>query len=197
MYIKKSIYILIVIFRFNNKYIFTRKTWKIKGITHNSNHDLITAMSRTRWFNTFRHHWEIKPKQFAKKQRFETGWLHELNRDHDLLLFTLLQYERPYLILVHGKTRSKKQTSYYTRTTDANWSLFSSKSQTIDLGRKIGQINFGAFGVFGANLSAPILVLWVLCPCFPLINHYFYKKIKHLYPDPKYLFGIVIWAAKN
>jgi hypothetical protein len=29
------------------------------------------------------------------------------------------------------------------------------------------------FGVFSAGLSAPILVLWVPCPCFPLINHYF------------------------
>ena len=32
--------------------------------------------------------------------------------------------------------------------------------------------NLGAFGVFLANLSAPVLVL-----CFPLINHYFYKKL--------------------
>ena len=44
------------------------------------------------------------------------------------------------------------------------------------LSRQFGQIHFGAFGVFSADLSAPILVLWVPCPCFPLINHYFYKK---------------------
>ena len=43
------------------------------------------------------------------------------------------------------------------RTTDARWSLFSSKSQTFGL----RQIYFGAFGVFSADLSAPILVLWV------------------------------------
>ena len=27
-------------------------------------------------------------------------------------------------------------------------------------------------GVFSADLSAPILVLWVPCPCFPLFNNY-------------------------
>ena len=53
------------------------------------------------------------------------------------------------------------------------------------LGRQIGQINFGAFGVFWAK---PMLVQWVPCPCFPLFNHYFYK-----------IFGIEIWiwAAKT
>ena len=51
--------------------------------------------------------------------------------------------------------------------------FFSLKSQTFGL----GQINFGVFGVYSADLSAPILVLWVPCTCFPLINHYFYKKI--------------------
>ena len=36
-----------------------------------------------------------------------------------------------------------------------------------------------AIGVFSANLSAPILVIymWVPCPCFPLINHSLYKKL--------------------
>ena len=40
-----------------------------------------------------------------------------------------------------------------------------------------GQIIFGAFGVFSVQLSAPILVQCVPCPCFPLLNHYFYKKL--------------------
>ena len=54
-------------------------------------------------------------------------------------------------------------------------------------------------GVFSDGLSTPILVLWVPCPCFPLFNHYFYKKTKPLYLTTKYLFGsgIWIWAAKN
>ena len=38
-------------------------------------------------------------------------------------------------------------------------------------------MNFRAFGVFLANLSAPILVQQVPCPCFPLFIHHFYKKL--------------------
>ena len=82
-------------------------------------------------------------------------------------------------------------------TTDARWSLFSTISQTFWPIWQIVRINFG---IFLAELSAPILALWVHCPCFPLINHYFYKKLSlYLYPYPKYLFriGIWIWAAKN
>ena len=61
-----------------------------------------------------------------------------------------------------------------TRTTDARWSLFSLKSRAFGL----GQINSGAFGVFLAMLSAPILIQWVVCPCFPLFNNHFYKKLR-------------------
>ena len=70
----------------------------------------------------------------------------------------------------------------------------------LSLGRQFGHINFGAFGVFSAELSAPILVMWVPCLCFFLsINNYFCKKTKPLYPHPKYLvgIGIWIWATKN
>ena len=47
----------------------------------------------------------------------------------------------------------------------------------LDLGRQFGQVYFGAFGVFWAELSASILVLRVPCPCFLLINHYFYLRL--------------------
>ena len=47
----------------------------------------------------------------------------------------------------------------------------------LGLSKQFGQINFGAFGVFSSNLSASTLVLRVPCPCFPLINYYFYKKL--------------------
>ena len=72
------------------------------------------------------------------------------------------------------------------------WEIYSSALlmiKTTDYGRPIKPFfskiltfwawadNFGAFGVFSADLSAPILVLWVPCPCFPLINHFFYKNI--------------------
>ena len=66
-----------------------------------------------------------------------------------------------------------------TRTTDAQWSLFSPKFQTFGLGQTIWADKFWDIchlGLFSADLLALILVLWVPCPCFPLINHYFYKK---------------------
>ena len=54
--------------------------------------------------------------------------------------------------------------SSQTRTTAAQWSLFSLKSRDFGLGRQIGQINSGAFGVFSTKLWAPILVQWFPCP---------------------------------
>ena len=54
-----------------------------------------------------------------------------------------------------------------------NEDSFLSKSQTYEF----VQIKFGVFGVLLANLTSLILVLWVSCSCFPLINHYFYKKM--------------------
>ena len=60
----------------------------------------------------------------------------------------------------------------WARTTDAQWSLFSLTSRTVGL-----EPNSGIFGVFSAKLSAPILVQWVPCPCFPLFHHHFYKKL--------------------
>jgi hypothetical protein len=40
-----------------------------------------------------------------------------------------------------------------------NEAFFYQIPKLLGLGRQIGQINFGAFGVFSANLSAPGLVL--------------------------------------
>ena len=45
------------------------------------------------------------------------------------------------------------------------------------------------FGVISANLSAPILVLCVPCPFFPLINHYFLQRYKPLHPNSQ----LFIW----
>ena len=46
-----------------------------------------------------------------------------------------------------------------TRTTDAQWSLFFHQNPKLfGLGRHFGQINFGVFGVFWADLLVPILV---------------------------------------
>ena len=52
--------------------------------------------------------------------------------------------------------------------------FFHQNPTLLNLGR---QFSFGTFGVFLGDLSAPILVLRVPCPCFLLINHYFYKKL--------------------
>ena len=74
------------------------------------------------------------------------------------------------------------------------------KKSLLGLSRQFEQINFGTFGMFPNNLSAPILILWVPCPCFLSINHYFYKKLSfYIYPNSKHLFWtwIWIWAAKN
>jgi hypothetical protein len=58
-----------------------------------------------------------------------------------------------------------------------NKAFFHKNPKLLGLSRQCGQINFEAFGVFSADLSAPILVLLVPCPCFPSINHYFYEKL--------------------
>ena len=59
---------------------------------------------------------------------------------------------------------------FSSRTTDARWSLFSLKPRSFGLGQTNWQINSG---VFSAKLSAPILVQWVPCPCFPFFNQAF------------------------
>ena len=43
--------------------------------------------------------------------------------------------------------------------------------RTFGFVQTIWAVNFVGFGVFSADLSAPILVLLVSCPCFPLINY--------------------------
>ena len=67
--------------------------------------------------------------------------------------------------------------------------FFQRNSKLLGLGRQVGQINFGAFGIFSVDLSAPILIQWVPCPCFLLINHYLYKKLS-LYSQIPILFGL-------
>ena len=79
------------------------------------------------------------------------------------------------------------------RTTDAQWSLFSLNFRAFGLGRQIGQINSWAFGVFLAKLSAPILV----SPCFPLFNHYFYKKLSLYIHIPNIYLGFGLQRIRH
>ena len=85
-------------------------------------------------------------------------------------------WELPLHIKFENHYSTRRSSWLNTRTRDAQWSLFSSKSQTFGLGQTILAVE-----VSSNNLSAPILVLWVSCPRFLLINHYFYKKL-YLYP---------------
>jgi hypothetical protein len=48
--------------------------------------------------------------------------------------------------------------------------------------------NFGAFGLFSANVSGLILVS--PSPCFLLINHYFYKKLSLYIHIPNIYLGL-------
>ena len=115
------------------------------------------------------------------------------------------------------------------RTTNAQWTLFHLNPKLMGLGRvpaasilvPCPNVSTTPVTARGCRQCLPLSVVqlqgkhcrkphcrnrvvdtfrpWVPCPCFPLINHYYYKKSKTLYPNPKYLFGIGIWiwATKN
>ena len=72
-----------------------------------------------------------------------------------------------------------------------NEAFFHWNPKVLGLGRQIGQINFGAFGIFLIKLSASILVQWFPCPYFPLFNHYFYKKLSLDIHIPNINLGLV------
>ena len=71
-----------------------------------------------------------------------------------------------------------------------NEAFFHRNPKLFGLSRQFGQINFVVFGVFSANLSAPILILRVPCPCFPLFNNYFYKKLSLYIQIPNIYLGL-------
>ena len=59
---------------------------------------------------------------------------------------------------------------------------FFRKSQTFGLGQTNWAGNLGGIGTH--------FVLWVPCPCFPLINHYFHKKLSLYIQMPKNYLGV-------
>ena len=86
-----------------------------------------------------------------------------------------------------------------TRTTDAQWSLFSLKSRTFGFGQTNWANEFwGIWGTFGRTISTHFGAVSPLS-MFSIIQPLFLQKTKPLYTHPKYLFGIGIWiwAAKN
>ena len=82
---------------------------------------------------------------------------------------------------------------HISQTTDVQWSLFSSKSQNFGLGQTIWTDKFwGIWVIFGRFISTHFGTV-----SKRLTQSLFLQKTKPLYPNPKYLFGIWIWAAKN
>ena len=65
---------------------------------------------------------------------------------------------------------------------DTQRELFFENSKRLGFGRQIGPKILGAFWVFSAKLSAPILVQY--SPCFLIFNHYFYKKLSFYIQTP-------------
>ena len=131
-------------------------------------------------------HWHFWPKFLSDFHIFD--WIERLG-------FILnLEFTIQYSLFIPIQ---EWQESHQAWTTDTQREGFFFKNlELLGLGRHFGLKFFEAFVVFSAGLSAPILVLWVPCPCFPLFNHFFYKTTKPLYPTPKYLFGsaqIFIW----
>ena len=113
----------------------------------------------------------------------------------------------PSLPLICKKNTSQKITFFYERSygykvpSPKIKHLYCLLLTTTDYGRpmkpifiknckQFGQTNFGTFGVFLADLSALILVPWVHCPCFPLINRYFYKKVSLYIQIPNKYLGL-------
>ena len=86
------------------------------------------------------------------------------------------------------KEYRQKVTAHGLRT--PNEAYFYRNPKLLGLGRKFGQTNFGVFEVFSAKLLAPILVQSVPCPCFPLFNHYFYKKLSLYIHIPNIYLGL-------
>ena len=67
---------------------------------------------------------------------------------------------------------------------------FSSRSQTFGPGQKIWADKFWTFRVFSANLSTPIFSTVGPLYMFPLINHYFYKKLTLYIQIPNIYLGM-------
>ena len=148
--------------------------------------------------NVTLHSFILHPIYIPRCYLFFVLWFNSFRK---YIIWLLKLLTRKSLSLLQSNPDNLFYRSLTPRTTDAQWSLFHWNPELLGLGRQIGQINSGAFGV---------LIGWIISTHFgtvsplsmfniPLFNHYFYNKTKPLYPHPKYLFGIVIWiwAAKN
>jgi hypothetical protein len=74
-----------------------------------------------------------------------------------------------------------------------NEAFFHQNPKLLGLGRQFGQIIFGAFGVFSADLSTfntHFGTVSSLSIRFPLINFYFYKKLSLYIQIPNIYLGL-------
>ena len=63
------------------------------------------------------------------------------------------------------------------------------KSRTFVLGQTNWADKFwGIWGIFGRTISTQ--AIFVQCPCFPLFNHYFYKKLSLYIHIPNIYLGL-------
>ena len=90
--------------------------------------------------------------------------------------------------------------SYYSRTTDAQWSLFSSKFKSFGLGQTNWAEILWCILVISSQTIGAILALWVPCSWESVAGFFFYNKhcflgLKHT--APKYNSQNKIWAVKN
>ena len=82
-------------------------------------------------------------------------------------------------------------TAYFvSQTVDHQTELFFENPNFLGLRSQIEPNILGAFWVFSAKLSAPVLVQWVPCPFFPLFNHYIYKKLNLYIHIPNIYLGL-------
>ena len=110
-------------------------------------------------------------------------------------VLTSLEFLQIFLIIVFPSGLVQYQHSYshwyrfYHGLWTPNEAIFHWDPELLGLARQIGHKTW-AFGVFSAELSAPILVQWVSCPCFPLIYPYFYKKLSLYIQIPNIYLGL-------
>ena len=108
----------------------------------------------------------------------------------NICLFFSFKYEK--LMIKHVELAIWIQTFAHPKTHGLripNEAFFHWNSKLLGLVRQIGQINFGAFGVFLAELSLSLVHVFP-CLCFPLFNHYFFKKLSLYINNPNIYLGL-------
>ena len=98
-------------------------------------------------------------------------------------------YKKNYFSGMHNNLIYRKSW-ICAQTMDTQWSFFHWNPELLGLSWQMGPINSWAFEVFPAKLSVPISVQSVFCLCFPLSNHYFYKKLSIYIHIPNIYLGL-------